>query len=324
MDDPDDSNQNINNSNNSKPTKQKEIKLCLVCNGDCDKPLTSTLAETFSKNVNAFHENNLLDADLIHLLIDGKDKLESELKNGSYHIHKNCLDKFNPSKLNRLLNTKKRKISPNVNTRSNCPNNSQFTEVCMYCEEPGHEDLKHSDRSRPLHAAAGKKKASGYVEQFTAEIHQMAVILEDSRMINLLDQDVRSSELFYHLQCHTLYKRKYENKIMGDRTDNAAMDQYIVLCALADYIDSSNDDMFDIHDLKKVYIKHFAERGKVVQPQITRFADLLKESNVGVTVVQECTGGKYKLYRTAKMGSIISDNEWLKLLQKVSLRFMMK
>ena len=210
---------------------------------DCDisnQPLSCKVAETFSKNINNFYINNLLEDNLIQLLKDGREKLEFELKTGIYYAHKGCRDRYNPSKLKRLINAKKRKVSsgtPSINTRSSYPNTAQFRELCMYCDKPGHEDENHPGRSEPLHAAAGKKKHRDYVEQFTAKVKQIAVDLEDSRMINLLDQDVRSSELFYHRICHVDYIRKHEKYISEkDLLDNSEIDKYVAFGALADHV----------------------------------------------------------------------------------------
>ena len=102
----------------------------------------------------------------------------------------------------------------------------QFKELCMYCDEPGHIDFRHPERSNPIHAAAGKKIQRGYVEKFTSEMKKMALALEDSRMINVLDQDVRSSELFCHGNCHSSYLKRYQIHITEKNKDNCDIDKY--------------------------------------------------------------------------------------------------
>ena len=300
----------------------QEIKRCLICEQECsvnDKPLSTKVAKTLAENLSKFYKHDLLEENIIKFVKDGQERLESELGNGASFVHKSCRDKYNPSKLERLVNAKKRRISnePSVNTRSSCPNTSQFKELCMYCDEPGYTDFKHPERSNPIHAAARKKNRRGYVEKFTSEMKKMALALEDSRMINILDQDVRSSELFYHGNCHASYLKRYQIHITEKNKDNCDIDKYIAISVLTDYIESKDTDIFDIHDLHKIYLNHMAERGKLVEPHITRFANLLKSSNIGVTVLQECTGGKYKVYKTKTLKTIIDDNEWLKLLEKV-------
>ena len=48
--------------------------------------------------------------------------------------------------------------------------------------------------------------------EFTETIRAMAALLGDTKLLNKLSNDMRSSELYYHNNCHQEYKRKYNNK----------------------------------------------------------------------------------------------------------------
>ena len=88
----------------------------------------------------------------------------------------------------------------------------------MFCDEPGKNDPKHPDRSNPLHAAAGHKISSSYVNEFTGNDRKMATQLGDTKLLNILGNDVRSSELFYHHKCftkRTIIQRSKRKELMN-------------------------------------------------------------------------------------------------------------
>lgn len=91
---------------------------------------------------------------------------------------------------------------------------------------------------------------------------------------------------------------------------------YIAVSVIRNQRDSTDEDNIDIHHLQVLYRSHIAERGKLVHPHITRFTDLLKNSNIRDSVIQEVMDGKHKIFRTAKIDSIIYDTDWLQLLRK--------
>ena len=43
----------------------------------------------------------------------------------------------------------------------------------------------------------------------------MAAQLSDTKLLNKSCNDMRSSELYYHKNCHAEYKRKYNNKTLN-------------------------------------------------------------------------------------------------------------
>ena len=102
-------------------------------------------------------------------------------------------------------------------TRSQCSSSISFgEEYCMYCELPAKDDIRHPENNNPLHAAASKHIASEYVGSFTDNVREMATKLGDTKVLNVLGTDVRSSELFYHNVCHAKFKQKYDKLVASE------------------------------------------------------------------------------------------------------------
>ena len=306
--------------------------LCVVCEDRENlKTLSDTLAENLATNLSAFNMNNVLgqerqvNAKLTERLQNnGQADLEKALKGHNYQIHKRCYDKFNSSHLNRAINTAKKSKKDgdtSITTRSQCPPVEKFVEFCMYCGGPGKDDPKHTSRFNPLHAAAADKASSSYVDDFTKTVRQMATELGEIKVLNVLGNDVRSSELYYHSKCHVNFRDRYKKAIKNKKEDNgnSVSDDFAVLTAVKDFIDDSDDDSFDLHELEDIYIyiEGLAERGKVIESHITRFACRLENANIGLTIVQSSDGGKYKALKTKRLQAIIPDSDWVQLLRKV-------
>ena len=56
---------------------------------------------------------------------------------------------------------------------------------------------------------------------------------------------------------------------------------------------------------------------KSIDPYITRFAAKIVDADIGLTVVQSKSGGKYKVFKTSRLAAVITDVEWCHMLRKV-------
>ena len=70
---------------------------------------------------------------------------------------------------------------------------------------------KNKKNNVPLHAATRKKIKAGYIDEFTNNLRTMASKLGDMKLLTLLVDDARCSELYNHNLCRSRSKRSYEN-----------------------------------------------------------------------------------------------------------------
>ena len=82
-----------------------------------------------------------------------------------------------------------------------------------------------------------------------------------------------------------------------------------------------HDDSFDLGYLERIYIEKLSQCGRIVDSHSTRFASLLQNSNIGLTIVQSKDGGKYRALRTERLEEIVSDSDWIQLLRRVIQTF---
>ena len=87
----------------------------------------------------------------------------------------------------------------------------RFALECMYCKNLDTNSAKHPSKANQLHAAAVPKTDAKYENEFT-ETHSNTAQLGDTKLLKKLSNNVRSSELYYHNNCHADSKRKYNNK----------------------------------------------------------------------------------------------------------------
>ena len=87
----------------------------------------------------------------------------------------------------------------------------RFALECMYCKNLDTNSAKHPSKANQLHAAAVPKTDAKHENEFT-ETHSNAAQLGDTKLLKKLSNNVRSSELYYHNNCHADSKRKYNNK----------------------------------------------------------------------------------------------------------------
>ena len=156
------------------------------------------------------------------------------------------------------------------------------------------------------------------MNEFTETIIAMAAQLGDTKLLKKLSNNVRSSELYYHNNCHADSKRKYNNKAFNKvENSDITYDKFSVLTSIKNYIDDSEDDSFDVKSLEKLYINGLAEIGKSIHSHITRFAAKIVNADIGLNVVQSTSGGKYKAFKTTRLAAVIPDSEWCQILRKV-------
>ena len=88
------------------------------------------------------------------------------------------------------------------------------------------------------------------MNEFTETTRPMAAQFDDTKLLNILSNKVRSSELYYHNNCHAEYKRKYNNKTFNKvENSDITYDGFSVLTSIKNYIDDSEDDSFDLKSL---------------------------------------------------------------------------
>ena len=103
-------------------------------------------------------------------------ELKTKLTATNYYIHKKSYDNYDSTKLNRKIAAKNKKAATasTRNTRNSHEPVKRFALECMYCEKPNTDSAKHPNKANQLHATAAK--------------------------------DARSSELYYHNNCHAEHK----------------------------------------------------------------------------------------------------------------------
>ena len=196
-------------------------------------------------------------------------ELKTKLTARNYNIHKKCYDKYNSTKLNRKIAAKNKKsaTASTRNIRSSHEPVKRFALECMYCEKPDTNIAKQQNKANQLHAAAAHKADTKYVSEFTETIRAMAAQLRHTKLLNKLSNDVRSSELYYHNNCHAEYKRKYNNNTFNKvENSDITYDEFSVLTSIKNYIDDREDDSFDLKSLEKL-----TKIEKSIDSHITRF-----------------------------------------------------
>ena len=136
-------------------------------------------------------------------------ELKTKFTATSFNIHTKCYDKYNSTKLNWKIAAKNKKSATTStrNTRSSHEPVKRFALECMFCEKPDTNIAKHPNKANQLHAAAAHKADAKYVNEFTETIRAMAAQLRHTKLLKKLSNDVGSSELYYHSNCHAEYKR---------------------------------------------------------------------------------------------------------------------
>ena len=69
--------------------------------------------------------------------------------------------------------------------------------------------------------------------------------------------------------------------------------------------------------MEKLYIDKLAEIGKSIDSHITRFVTKIVNPDIGLTVIQSTSDGKYKSFKTSRLAAAIPDAEWCHMLRKV-------
>ena len=257
-----------------------DLRNCLICQKSDVKDLNISLK--LVANLGKFRDEKVLDETINEKVLGALHAggLKTKLTATNYNIHKKGYDNYSSTKLNQKIAAKNKKAA----TSSTCNTRNSHEPVKRFAvEKPDTDSAKHPNKVNQLHAAAANKTDAKYVKEFTETIRAMAAQLGDTKLLNKLSNDVRSSELYYHNNCHAEYKRKYSNKTFNKvENSNITYDEFSVLTSIKNYIDDSEDDSFDLKSLEKLYIDRLAEIGKSIDSHITRFA--AKIVSTGLTV----------------------------------------
>ena len=183
--------------------------------------MSDDTAEKLARRLHEFNAADLLvsDRDLEvkgRLLIYDEHSLSQLLKSRRFKIHKGCYDRYNKTRFDKALGVKRKRIdreearlSRTISTRAQSSPTVSFKEMlCMFCGGRQCIDKKHPERSKLLHAAASWKVLHPNVQEFSDNLRMMASKLQDSAVLTMLDTDVRSAELYYHLLCYNEYCKR--------------------------------------------------------------------------------------------------------------------
>ena len=81
-----------------------------------------------------------------------------------------------------------------------------------------------------------------------------------------------------------------------------------------------HDDSFDLGYLERIYIEE-RQCGRIVDLHSTRFASILQNSNIGLTIVQSKDGGKYQniveLHHLRNLVSDLDSIQWYRWLDYI-------
>ena len=161
-------------------------------------------------------------------------ELKTKLMATNYNIHKKCYNNYTSTKLNQKNSHEPVK---------------RFALECMYCEKPDTDSAKHPNKANQLHVLP-RTTDTKYVNEFTETTRPMAAQFDDTKLLNILSNKVRSSELYYHNNGHAEYKRKYNNKTFNKvENSDITYDGFSVLTSIKNYIDDIEDDSFDLKSL---------------------------------------------------------------------------
>ena len=227
-------------------------------------------------------------------------ELKTKLMATNYNIHKKCYNNYNSTKLNWKIAAKNKKpaTTSTPNFISSHEPVKRLALECIYCEKPDTDSTKHPNKANQPHAAAVPKTVAKYVNEFTETIKAIAAQLVETKLLNKLSNDVRSSELYYY--------NNFFNKV---ENSDITYDKFSVLTSMKIYIDDSEDDSFDLRSLEKLHINGLTEIGKSIDSHISQFAAKIVNTDNGLTVVQLTSGGKYKAFKTSYLAAVIPDAE---------------
>ena len=264
--------------------------------------------------------------------------LRTFLQSKTFFYHKKCYEKFSLDKLNRVLNSKRIKISESdtdesaqsiVRTRHSsgvcvfplgkC--------VCMFCrEEDKYNPRRPEDKQWKLRAAGGKSSSSTHAEEFTADLRMKAGKLGDSRILAQLYSDVRASELYYHLHCLLEFNNKYTRAMAAlERTviysDSEEFIMFGAYEALRRFIRESTATSFTSSELELIYQTKLEELGGARKSaHSTRFTkEYLEErkDELGITVVQKSANSSYTILRHEALKDSLAPSDWCTLMRRV-------
>ena len=267
--------------------------------------------------------------------------MEQYFKEHKSVCHKACYDLYNRNHYERALKRHERKITQSKKKRQSgddvhedneAPPRTRRrsdavafgAEICMICGLPGQHDKKHPERSNPLLAAGALATSSKHVKEFTAQIREMAIALNDDKLLTLLDKDVRALERYYHKRCYQSLRNRYRAHIHNMVNNSAESDgaQYAETAAMESvrlYVAHSRDKTFKTSLLEDIYLDKLKDFGVCRSSHTTRFTNKLLSSNiVDVVPVQKDEFCRHSVIKKDSFDDVInSPVEWYEQLRKV-------
>ena len=159
--------------------------------------------------------------------------------------------------------------------------------MCVFC---GKKELDYLDklpsqkkRNSMLHEAGELHTLNNpnvkHVQDLTTEWQHMASVLRDSDLLSKLQNDVRANELFYHSNCLSSFKRRYENH-NGEPSRNikASYSKAVILEKTIDHLRAvaeKSQNQMEVKLLLEIYNKFLGEEGLPHETNITRFGNLI-------------------------------------------------
>ena len=144
--------------------------------------------------------------------------IDVNMRKHPFVIHKKCYDQYNRSKLERAKSKRRKVEDTNYEVERETRRKSKpqsdtvaFGErVCMFCLRPDEFNprLPKETFKYKLVAAAAYKRSSKHVENFSRNLRCKAEVLQDGRILRLLETDARANELYYHKHCLLGYNRR--------------------------------------------------------------------------------------------------------------------
>ena len=247
--------------------------LCCVCQGLVHT--ASLKVEKLAEQFLAFWENGLLpfDASLISDgQVDGKPNFnECMLRNNAVYHH-DCYSNFSDYKLDKKLESKKRKwekstekAGPSHSLRSHCENVPSMV-MCYICGE--------DDTLCNLHAAGAKsatKEKLDYsnVEQQTSKWREMATLLGKKALLSrLMIGDVGANSIFYHLNCYSMLVYEYNVAVMKQNDSSDYIDVEAIQASAIDKVvgyicDTESENpgsVFFVDEMEGIYLTYLFDK----------------------------------------------------------------
>lgn len=290
--------------------------LCVICQDASDTELSCpqnrqtldahTVYTNFFENVEHFKK---LDALPVVLHFGEQGTPECFLSNKA-SWHRPCHQKFNRSKLERVIIKKRKQELEETQSasdelrRSKRQSTGSSSNICIFCEQTG---------PHKLHEYATQSAEQG--------LRQMAHDMQDTKLLaHLSGGDLVAIEAKYHLECLTTYRNRYRvynchrsssSTSQGSTIDKVSMGKARAFVELVGHIEASVEDgtyIFNLFDLHLKYEERLNALGidisinktRLKERLLTHFGDMeLQEQHVGKTIILVFPEGMQQLLKDA-------------------------